>query len=394
MKQTELEELYRDAETDRVERKESLADDDRIRQAICAFANDLPNHGREGVVIVGQRDNLSCAGLKIDDRLLLRLSNYRSEGKILPIPTLSVSKATVDGCEVALVVVQPSDNPPVKLDGRTWIRVGPRRAIATAEEERRLTEKRRWGNLPFDSHGVPGATLGDIDLRAFKNEYLPSAIAADVLATDQRPEIEQLRALRLLDAQGIPTVTALLVLGINPMAWIPCAYVQFLKIDGTQLTDPIRNQKSLTGTVGEQIRALDDIIRANVEQKVVVGGEKRIDSWNYPEAALRQIFRNAILHRAYEGTNAPTRITWYRDRIEVQSPGGPYGQVTKENFGRPGITDYRNPTLAEALRNLNYVERFGVGIPIAREALEKNGNPPPDYQIEDQHVHVTVRQAQ
>ena len=30
---------------------------------------------------------------------------------------------------------------------------------ATAEEERRLTEKRRWGNLPYDMTGVMGAPV-------------------------------------------------------------------------------------------------------------------------------------------------------------------------------------------------------------------------------------------
>jgi ATP-dependent DNA helicase RecG len=43
--------------------------------------------------------------------------------------------------------------------------------------------------------------------------------------------------------------------------------------------------------------------------------------------------------------------------------------VTPDNFGQPGITDYRNPNLAEALRALGYVQRFGAGIAIARKAL-------------------------
>ena len=59
-----------------------------------------------------------------------------------------------------------------------------------------------------------------------------------------------------------------------------------------------------------------------------------------------------------------------------QSPGGPFGQVNRQNFGRPGITDYRNPHLAEAMKNLGYVQRFGIGIQLARSELQKNGNPP------------------
>jgi len=76
----------------------------------------------------------------------------------------------------------------------------------------------------------------------------------------------------------------------------------------------------------------------------------------------------APMHR-YEATNAPVRVYWFDDRIEIHNPGGPFGSVTQENFGRPGVTDYRNPNLAEALRALGFVQRFGAGIAIARRAL-------------------------
>jgi ATP-dependent DNA helicase RecG len=101
--------------------------------------------------------------------------------------------------------------------------------------------------------------------------------------------------------------------------------------------------------------------------------------------------RNAILHRTYEGTNAPVRINWFSDRIEIHSPGGPFGQVTKENFGQPGVTDYRNPHLAEAMRVLGYVQRFGLGIQIARQMLADNGNPPPEFDVEQNFILALVR---
>ena len=88
---------------------------------------------------------------------------------------------------------------------------------------------------------------------------------------------------------------------------------------------------------------------------------------DYPIAALQQLTRNAIMHRSYDASNAPTRITWFDDRIEIQNPGGPFGQVTLDNFGHPGVTDYRNPTIAEVMRNLDFVQKFGVGISTARK---------------------------
>ena len=131
----ELRDLLTDMESDRVERKASLSDRDRIREAICAFGNDLPDRGKPGVVFVGANDDGTCADLPITDQLLLTLADMRSDGNILPIPVMTVEKAVVDGCELAVVQVEPSRLPPLRYRGRVWIRVGPRRAIATAEEE-------------------------------------------------------------------------------------------------------------------------------------------------------------------------------------------------------------------------------------------------------------------
>src|ERR1700756_3858918 len=106
----EIERLFRNAESDRVERKESVSSPDRIKEAICAFANDLPNNRQPGVVFVGQCDDLTCANLAITDALLLQLAGWRSDGSILPFPIMVVRKQEVDGCEVAVVIVAPSDN--------------------------------------------------------------------------------------------------------------------------------------------------------------------------------------------------------------------------------------------------------------------------------------------
>ena len=40
-----------------------------------------------------------------------------------------------------------------------------------------------------------------------------------------------------------------------------------------------------------------------------------------------------------------------------------------------GDTHYRNPLLAEIMHHLGFAQRFGLGVPIAREALAATGNP-------------------
>jgi len=389
---SELAVLLGDVESDRVERKASLNNADRIREAICAFANDLPEHHKPGVVLVGAHDDGSCAHLPIADALLRTLADMRSDGNILPLPVMTVQKRTVGGCELAVVEVQPSLSPPVRYKGRIWVRVGPRRAIASAEEERRLTEKRRAADLPFDQRPVQGASLDDLDLESFRREYLPAAVAADVLAVNGRLLDHQFASLHFVSPDGTPNAAALLVFGKDPVSWVRGAYLQFARFDGGEITDPIRNQKEVTGPLSQMLRQLDEILEANISVAADVRSKvTEVRYPDYPLVALQQLVRNAVLHRTYETTNAPVRVYWFTDRIEIHSPGGLYGQVNRSNFGSPGVTDYRNPLLAEAMKVLGFVQRFGMGIPLARRELEKNENPPLILEPAESHVLVTVR---
>lgn len=394
MTDDELLRLLRDLECDRAERKTSAADTKKIRQAICAFANDMPNHRQPGVLFIGVNDDGTCAKLPVSDELLVNLGNIRDDGNILPLPDMIVQKRTLDGCEVAVVIVQPSTAPPVRFRGRVWIRVGPRRAIASVSEEKRLNERRRAQDLPFDLQPVVSATLDDLDQELFMRTYLPSSIALDILEQNERSYEEQLMSLRMIatDGSSKPTVLGLLVCGKEPRQFLPGAYIQFLRLDGTDTTDPIKDQKEIAGPLSELLWLLDETFRAHISVATdVTSAFTEIRSPDYPLEALQQIGRNAVLHRTYDGTNAPVRLTWFDDRIEILSPGGPYGQVSRDNFGQPHITDYRNPELAEAMKNLGYIQRFGIGIALARKRLAENGNPTIEFTIEDNYVLATIR---
>ena len=138
----ELDALLNNVKADWVERTISLNKTDKFSEAVTAFANDLPGHRKPGYLIVGAKDDGSLSGLTVTDRLLQNLAALRSDGNIQPLPALTVQKVSLSGGDVAVVEVQPSDLPPVRYQGRVWIRVGPRCGVATEQEERILSEKR------------------------------------------------------------------------------------------------------------------------------------------------------------------------------------------------------------------------------------------------------------
>ena len=394
----ELESLLDEIESDHVERKESWQGDapEKSRQAICAFANDLGNHDLPGVLIVGAKDNGTPSGLVIDDRLLLTLADLKSDGQILPPPTITIEKRVLKGAEMAVVHVQPAYAPPVRYSGRIWIRLGPRRGVATAQDERILNEKRRYGDMPFDIQPVPGSTISDLSRLHFENEYLPNAFARDVLEANDRSIEQRLSACRMIAAadEPTPTVLGLLVIGKSPCDWLPGAYIQFVRFQGTNLEDPIVDELAVSGSLSDVLRRIEEKIASHNRWTVdLTSSTTEIRHAPYSNIALQQLIRNAVLHRTYESTHAPVRVYWFEDRIEIHSPGGPFGSVTVDNFGTPGITDYRNPHIADAMKVLGFVQRFGVGIATARAELKKNGNPPPDFTISPEHVLVTVKRS-
>ena len=388
--------IIADGESERVEFKESLSGDaaTRIREAICAFANDLAGHEKPGLVFVGVKDDRTIGDLSVTDPLLRQLADMKTDGNIVPPPSLMVEKRVLQGKEVVVVTVQPSNSPPVRCRGVIHVRIGPRRGIATAQDERILNEKRRYGDRPFDLLPIPTTGLSDLNLTQFENEYLTAAFSDELLAANDRSLYEQLAATKMIAAADQPTATMLgiLTIGKSPQDFLPGAYVQFLRIDGNEYADAIIDAEEIRGAIPDLLRRLDEKLNAHNRTAVDITTnyiEQRTDL--YPMEALHQIIRNAVMHRTYEATNTPVHVYWFNDRIEVMSPGGAFGAVTAESFGEPGLVDYRNPNLAEAMKTLGYVQRFGVGIPIAKRQLADAGHPEPVFDISVNFVAVTIK---
>lgn len=147
----EVLELLQSTETYRIERTSSTGDMDKFQEAICAFSNDLPNSRKKGYLILGAYDNGTLSGLRVDDALMKRIAGIRSDGNILPLPIMSVERVELEGGDLLVVEVSPALVPPVRYRGRTFIRIGPRRDIATESEERVLLEKRTSYMATFDA---------------------------------------------------------------------------------------------------------------------------------------------------------------------------------------------------------------------------------------------------
>lgn len=225
--------LLKSLETYRIERTRSLNNTDKFCQAICAFSNDLPNSALPGYLLIGVNDDGSLNGLKISDKLMKDISGIRSSGNILPMPVMTVESFSFPEGDVLVVEVQPSLYPPVRYRGRVWIRIGPRKDIASEAEERILTERRTASMPSFDTVQCLNASVSDLDTELFQKEYLPKAVDKEALLNDKRSLEEQMASLRLYNLNSkTPTFAGLLLLGKNPEYYLPGAYIQYVRFAG------------------------------------------------------------------------------------------------------------------------------------------------------------------
>ena len=378
----ELKELLHSTETYRVERTTSMNDMDKFQEAICAFSNDLPNSRKNGYLILGAYDNGTLSGLKVNDDLLKKIAAIRSDGNILPVPVMSVDRFVFPDGELLVAEVTPSMMPPVRYRGRTFIRIGPRRDIATETEERILAERRTSYMATFDTMPCLAAKLNDIDMELVRNKYMEKLIGKELLAADGRSIEEQLSAVGMYDTEhDSPTNAAMVLFGRHPRRFMPGLYVQYVRFKGEDVSSEVENEIQLEGNYCELLPRLESLLELSVIKKkpVFVSMLREEIVSNFPYTAIRELIMNGCMHRDLQ-SNMPLRIYEFAHRLEITNAGGLYGNARPENF--PTINDYRNPLIASAMKTMGYVNMFNRGVGQVQADLKKNGNPPAEFVVD------------
>jgi ATP-dependent DNA helicase RecG len=388
----ELLKLMGDLESFRVERTASTSDTQKFSEAVCAFANDMAGAGLPGFLLIGVNDNTgNPTGLAATDQLLQMLAGLSADGNILPPPALVAYRITLSSGkgDVAVVEVQPSDIPPVRYKGVVRIRRGPRKAIANESEERILAERRVAGHVSYDAQPCSGSTLADLALDLFTTGYRSLAVDSEVIAENNRPIEVQLATLRFYDLnKNCPTHAGMLLFGKNPLYYEQHAYLQYVHYDGIDQGADVASERQFSGDLLTVLRELDSFVKSLPTTRPVEESALRERlTYDYPPVALRELLMNAVMHRAYDQPS-PIRTLHFRDRVEITSPGPLYGLANASNF--PRQTSYRNPVIAEAMKVLGFVNRFGRGVERAQMALKDNGSTPAQFEFGDTFFGVSV----
>jgi ATP-dependent DNA helicase RecG len=84
-----------------------------------------------------------------------------------------------------------------------------------------------------------------------------------------------------------------------------------------------------------------------------------------------------VTHRNYFDKGANVMVEMYDDRIEITNPGGLPKGLKPEDFGKKSVL--RNPSIANLLQRIGYIEKMGTGITKMRCLIKEADLSPVDF---------------
>lgn len=294
----------------------------------------------------------------------------------------------MQGKTLLVVEVFVSGNRPhwLKSEGAeagVYVRLGSTSRQADAAligELRRSAE-----GLAFDEMPMPDLGLDALDLDAARQLF------SGISTLDQQA-LRTLKLVTLYQDQMVPTKGAVLLFGKERAlhfsdAWVQCG--RFIGTDKAQIFDHVDIREHLPSAVDSVMLFLKKHAMRGADFSAV----RRKDVWSIPLVLLREAVINALVHADYSQRGAPIRISFFDDRIEIESPGILLPGMTVEDM-RQGVSKIRNHVIARVFRELNLIEQWGSGVRrIFREADEL-GLPEPQFVEVGMRLRVVVYLAE
>ncbi len=355
---------------------------ERLYDTLSSFSNQTGG----GVILFGidEKNHFEITGVYDAQDLQTKVTNQALQMEPVVRPVFTVAKIenrTVVSAEIAECDI--FDKPCFyKGAGRmrgSYIRVG--------EADMPMTEYEIYSYEVFkrkiqdELRIVDRADLDSFDKDALTEYFIKLRKMKPNLARQPEEKILQLQGIM---EHGQPTVAGIMMLGEYPQAYFPQLSVTAMVVAGTEIGELgvngerfIDNQR-MEGTLTQMLDATLAFIRRNSKNSTIVDENgKRADRSEYPMVAVREIVLNALIHRDYSihTDNSPIRVVMYRDRMEVENPGGLYGRITVDELGKVSA-DTRNPFIAGGLEVLLGTENRFSGIPTIMNEMKKAGLPP------------------
>ena len=359
-------------------RRDDLADE------LGAFAN-----ADGGVLLCGVSKDGTIHGMSREQ--LAALNHFLTEvstDAVEPPLSVSIQHRELDGKAFVLTVV-PRGETLHERSGRAFIRVGATKRRLQLDESARLAQNRaRNRHLWFDEQIVQGTGFESL------SERLWESLLSIAGAVDPRRGLLNLRLLAR-DETGVDraTVAGVLLCSPSPEVWMPHAMIIATHYRGLDRASGQLDAQEIAGPLPAQIAQSVQFVVRNMRVSARKLPERE-DVSEYSKTAIFEAVVNAVAHRDYSMTSRQIRLSLFKDRLEIDSPGQLPSGMTIEGMESSQAT--RNEVIASVfgripLSNLAgsdhrryLMDRRGDGVSIIRKETEEATGMLPKYEVIDQ----------
>ncbi len=120
------------------------------------------------------------------------------------------------------------------------------------------------------------------------------------------------------------------------------------------------DKREFSGPLYEQIDAAVNFVLRNIRLSAKIEGLQRVESYELPYEAIREMIVNAQCHRNFT-VESCVQVAVFDDRLEVTSPGGLYNGLTFEE-ALQGHSRLRNRVVANIFSQIGLIEAWGTGL--------------------------------
>jgi len=399
--------LYaRGVESARIEMKASW--DERttglqVVHTICAFANDFQNLNG-GYIIIGVdapdgRAVLPPAGLEPDAMEDIQRWIRGKCNTLDPVYQPIMSPEIIDDQHLLVIWAPGSDmrvhRAPRTFDKgaqqRPYIRLGPETVEAKGDIEAQLLQL--TAKVPFDDRRAHEASVEKLRESRVR-EFLADI---DSGLTEERDALQIYRRMQIVapvNGHCVPRNIGLLFFTDDPEEWFRGARIEVVQFAADSSGNALE-ERVFRGPLHHQLREAISYLRSfSTRHLQKLPDRPEVKGWvSYPLAAMEEALVNAVYHRSYEGTQEPTKVYLYPDRIEIISYPGPVPGIELHHL-EPGArvppVPSRNRRVGEFLKELRLAEARGTGIPKVFRSMQQNGSPLPRFAFDAARTYFQV----
>ncbi len=359
-----LKELLSQPEGRKIEFKSALPSNADLSKTVVAFANDAG-----GELYIGIKDNpREVTGIEEND--LIQIEEHISNtihDNCTPVILPDISFLKAEDKHLIRVKIYKGSNPPYHLRSKgiqkgTYIRVGSSNRLADQDIIDELERQKR--NISFDALPVYTKDFNKLELADFKKQY--EEITAEKLT---ETVLKKLNLWLADQGKKFPT-NALILLSDDQLRHqlFPYAKIECARFKGT-IPGNFIDQKTIDSPLSFQAEEAYKFVLRHISQGSQYEGVYRKDRWEYPVIAIREVIRNAVIHREYSLRGKDIKIAIFDDKIEITSPGKLLPTVDFDDM-ETGQSDIRNKTLAPVFKKLGIIEQWGNGLQLIADEMK------------------------